>query len=135
MSVGRLLLVIPVVAVAFVALGCSPSSQKGGYPLTGTVTLDGQPIPEGNLDFLVPNQKSGPVASAKIENGTYKAYLKEGTWRVQVNATRESKTIIPPRKKPELESYIPARYNSQSTLTVEVSPGKDNHHDFALKTK
>ena len=126
MFVGRSLLVIPVIAVAFVALGCTPSSQKGGYPLTGTVTLDGQPIPEGNLDFLVPNEKNGPVASAKIENGTYKAYLKEGTWRVQVNATREGKTINPHKKTPELESYIPARYNSQSTLTVVVLENKVN---------
>jgi hypothetical protein len=134
MSIGRSLLVIPVVAAAFVALGCSSSSQKG-YPVTGTVTLDGEPIPEGNLDFLVPNEKRGPVASAKIENGAYKVYLKEGNWRVQVNATREGKTINPRTKKPERESYIPTRYNSESTLTVEVSPGKENHHDFALQTK
>jgi hypothetical protein len=134
MSLKRPLLVLVVASAAFVALGCSAAASKT-YPLTGTVTLDGQPIPEGSLDFLIPNEKRGPIASAKIKDGKYEAHLPEGNWRVQINATREGKIIDTHKNKPERESYIPARYNSKSALTVEVAPTKENHHDFALQTK
>ena len=40
-----------------------------------------------------------------------------------------------PRGLPYKKSYIPAQYNKESELTVEVKARDENHFDFALDGK
>lgn len=48
-------------------VGCQRST---GVTVTGTVTFNGQPVPDGSITFS-PADGKGPSAGGKIENGKY----------------------------------------------------------------
>lgn len=99
------------------AAGCGGASE---YTVSGTVTLDGQPVEEGEIRFL-PTDGQGTPFAGPIVNGKFESRASAGQNRVEINATRESATPAPDGL-PNFESYIPAAYNSQSTLTVTIPP-------------
>lgn len=114
-------------------LGCGTSGLNT-HPVSGKVTFDGQPISEGRIQFR--SMGSDPRAfSAEIKNGQYQMEALAGKVRVEITASRP----VPGKfdgaeegeKTPVGEMYIPARYNSQSELTAEVTPGK-NELNFDL---
>jgi len=55
------------VGLAFL-LGCGGS---GAYDVEGTVTLDGEPMKEGDVTFIPEDTKHGPDAG-KITDGKYR---------------------------------------------------------------
>ncbi len=116
-------------AVALIS-GCAPSGPKT-YPVSGSVTLDGEPIPEGYISFAAQSSGETPVAG-KIEAGEYSVYATAGAKKVSIQASRfigPENPIMGLRAK---EQYIPERYNLATTLTATVSPSGENQFDFAL---
>ncbi|NLF71159.1 MAG: hypothetical protein GX575_19180 [Candidatus Anammoximicrobium sp.] len=98
------------------------------------MTFDGQPIAEGRILFR--GTGSDPRAfSAEIKNGQYQMEALAGKMRVEITASRpvpgKFDESNPGEKVPVGEMYIPARYNSQSELTAEVTAGK-NELNFDL---
>ena len=118
-------------AAAFAAASCS--SENALVPITGSVTLDGTPLPEGDILFTPADPQFGGE-SAKIAGGAYQANVRPGKNKVEIRATRP----VPGKKGPMgeqlIEDYIPARYNDASTLTIDASASQLKH-DFALKSK
>jgi hypothetical protein len=115
------------------AAGCS--NQPKLYPVSGTVTFDGQPVETGDILFISAAGDRGPDA-AKIADGKYTVQTTAGTKRVEVSASR----IRPGGAKgaggePVPEEYIPARYNIESQLTAEVKAEGSNTFDFALRSQ
>jgi hypothetical protein len=120
-----------VLAMLFLA-GCGGTST---VPITGSVTLNGEPIPEGYIAFVP--QGPGPGAGSAIVNGKYSLVVPPGKNRVQVTA---SKKMPLPRgqvgmygEKEEVRQYIPGRYNSETTLEATVSAPATM--DFKLESK
>lgn len=116
-----------------VILGCGPSGLDT-QPVSGKVTFDGQPIAEGRILFR--GMGSDPRAfSAEIKNGQYQMEALAGKMRVEITASRpvpgKFDESNPGEKVPVGEMYIPARYNSQSELTAEVTSGQ-NELNFDL---
>jgi len=110
--------------------GCSQPT------VMGTVTLDGQPIPEGHIAF-VPESGTGQGGGGNIVNGEYKVQTAAGKYKVEINASKLMP--LPPGQTgmdgatEEVQSYIPARYNTQTELRAEVpAAGKVN---FDLKSQ
>jgi hypothetical protein len=122
---------VAALAVALSAASCS--SESALVTITGNVTLDGTPLPEGDILFTPADTQFGSEG-AKIENGAYRAALHPGQSKVQIRATRP----VPGKKGPMgeqlIEDYIPSKYNDQSTLTIDVSKSQ-NKHDFQLHSK
>jgi hypothetical protein len=117
---------------AFIAvwlLGCGAGSHK----ITGTVTYDGELVATGEIS-LVPIGLDGPPDAGKIEGGRYTVVTSPGEKRVEIRASRP----LPEHRQnsPEMgllyEDYIPASYNSDSTLTLNVVPGGSREFDFQL---
>lgn len=113
-------------------LGCSSGPKT--YQVIGTVTLDGRPLPEGDIHFLSVDGRYGPEPG-KLKDGRYELWAKAGKKRVEISASR----ILPGGAKgaggePVPEEYIPERYNVQSTLTAEVTPDGANRFDFPLQS-
>jgi hypothetical protein len=124
---------LPLLAgLALLTAGCGPKL----YPVTGLVTFNGQPIPQGDINFIAADGEVTP-ASAKIVDGKYSALVQAGVKKVEVYAHREK----PGQKDIQImglrahESYIPLRYNVQSELKCEVTPKGPNQFDFALMDK
>ena len=61
------------VCLAAVTAGCGGGDAPDRYMLEGTVTFDGQPVPEGSVAFFPSGDKgnAGPAGNAKIVNGRY----------------------------------------------------------------
>jgi hypothetical protein len=105
--------------------GCSSDSSKG--TVSGTVTLDGQPLKSGLIRFI-PADGRTPTAEATITDGEYSAQVPLGEKRVSISAPK----IVGKRKAYEtadspsvdiVEELLPARYNVTSELTLDVTGG------------
>jgi hypothetical protein len=127
MMLKRLLIIGLVSAVA----GCSGSAAS----VSGTVTLDGQPLTKGDVSFH-PDGGSGAPAYGQIDaQGRYslstgtEAGLAPGAYTAVVVATKD-----PPQLYDKTGAEIPpipitpGKYGSTTTsdLKVQVKPGKND---------
>lgn len=110
--------------------GCSGGPRM--RQVSGQVTLDGKPVPEGDILFKPAAGSLGPDAG-RIRDGMFAFLAKEGKHRVEISASR----ILPGGARgaggePVPEEYIPERYHSNSELTAEVTSAGPNRFDFKL---
>lgn len=122
-------------AVLLPVLGCGGSSEVSS--VEGVVTLDGEPVPEATVEFT-PVGEGRPSTGRTDESGHYElaysatemgAKIGEHTVKITTGGMKadESGNLV------EVEETIPARYNEQTELTVEVTPGS-NTLDFELES-
>src|SRR5262249_33247710 len=109
--------------------GCGEADPRQ-YEVHGTVNWEGKPLPEGDIAFI-PQQKEFRPEAGKIKDGKYRFRSRAGPMRVEIQATRPLPGKLGPMGEPAIEDYIPARYNSESTLHAEVGDGK-TQFDFSL---
>ena len=116
--------------------GCS--ADRAHQEIHGAVTLDGQPVKDGYLRFAPADGKTSS-AEVFIKEGKYTARLTTGRYQVEVYSPRaQGKTVRrmagPGQEAKEVEEMIPARYNRNTELKVDVSK-EQSEHDFLLKSK
>ncbi|WP_417394578.1 hypothetical protein [Gimesia chilikensis] len=126
---------------AGVLAGCGGGgSGPTNYPVSGKVTVDGEPLAEGDIIFRDAEGKATSGAG-KIEEGAFSFETVAGKKAVVITATREipGKTVAggAPGEPavPAVEQYLPAEYNEKTTLEAEVSESGPNEFTFELKTK
>ena len=116
---------------ALVLGGCGPSGPET-YPVSGTVTWNGQPLPEGHIVFSSEDGSVAPAAG-KISDGKFAFRAQAGQKRVEIHADREAGPIDPFMGTVPRKPYIPPRYNSETILTAEVIPTGKNEFTFELR--
>jgi len=116
-------------------IGCGPSDVK---PVTGTVTLDGEPL-EGVEVRFTPTEGEKKVTSRGRTNpeGKYELMFDTETKGALVGKhlvqivddpiEDEDGNLPKPRN-------IPKKYDTNSDLSAEVTAGGENVFDFDLKT-
>ena len=118
--------------------GCENTGGK--VAVSGTVTLQGQLVDKGTIDFLLP-EATQSTAQASIEKGQYSLPamqgLLPGKYRVKISAI-EAFDITPEeyakgKKAPPPKELIPAKYNTQSQEIVEVQKAGPNRFDFKIE--
>ena len=114
--------------------GCNKSNLG---TVSGTVTVDGSPAKTGSIAFFPANKKSA-TAGAEIRDGQYEARVPLGTSKVEVRVSKvvgQKKLYNAPNSpiRPLLEESLPAKYNDQTELTLDVKPGKSTQ-DYQLTT-
>jgi hypothetical protein len=112
-------------------IGCG-DGKPPKYSLSGMLTFDGKPIPEGSIMFQATDKRTAPD-TALIVDGKYQLELTAGEKLVMVEASKfvgpEDKTMgVRPR-----DQYLPHKYNVESTLTMEVKPQDGNVYDLKLQ--
>ncbi|RCS43239.1 carboxypeptidase regulatory-like domain-containing protein [Bremerella cremea] len=116
--------------------GCSASSGLGD--VTGVVTLDGAPLSQAII-FFKPEAEGATAFGRTDENGRYQlTYVgnRQGTLpgvnKVRITTRQETENeagrIVWTKEK------VPAKYNEETTLIVDVKPGKSTHN-FELTSK
>lgn len=143
--------------------GCAPTDYEGATraAVSGSVTLDGNVLPYGTIAF-VPAGDDGRRASGLIQEGSYSIPEKNGPnlgkYKVQILGYAKAPET---RGEDEGDSgegngnggdedddeaggdeesmalgaqIVPAKYNTQTTLEVEIVAG-ENKHDFALTSQ
>jgi len=95
----------------------------------GTVTLDGEPLPNAIVLFQPTTEKAGPSQGITDSDGKYSlSYLPNHPGA----ALAEHKVMISAQSGAAAErDPVPAKYNDNSDLKVTVEAG-DNTHDFEL---
>ena len=118
-------------ALALSAASCS--SENTLITIGGSVTLEGAPLPDGDILFTPADPQFGSEA-AKIKDGVYQAKVRPGQCKVQIRASRP----VPGKKGPMgeqlIEDYIPSKYNDQSDISIDVTKSQSKH-DFQLQSK
>ncbi len=114
-----------VCAILLPMLGCDSGPRM--YDVSGNVTLDGaNALADGEILFEsepTPEHAWGPD-HARIKDGLFKLKVKEGKHKVRIISDK----AIPGTKdmygKPLTKNFIDVKYNSETTLTADVGPGK-----------
>lgn len=135
-------------ALAMLLAGCGASvDDPRGMRVAaeGTVSLDGAELPAGRIVFLS-NQGEGTVkATALVEQGRYSFDEDNGplpgTARVEIypiemdlEEFEKTRGGDATQRLPLTDVWIPARYNTHSTLTAEVGTDvEENVYTFALE--
>jgi hypothetical protein len=120
-------------------LGCGEATGPELVSVEGTVTFDGKPLPVGQMVFqdATGSDKSYP---AEISGGTFHTQMTPGPKQVMITAIREvpGKTLPSgdgTERVPATEQYLPARYNTQTTLNAAIDDQKSNALSFELTSK
>ncbi len=115
------------VLLALAGLGCDRGPHM--VPVTGHVTYNGEPVSQGEISF-VPHEKELAPDGGKIRDGRYDLRVKPGRKTVQIRASRPVEQDSPAMEV-RYADYIPAKFNRESTLTVEVG-STGEQFDFDL---
>ncbi len=139
-KIARLFVICLVIATCF---GCG----KKGPPraaASGRVTLDGQPIAEGVIQFLPVEGTVGPETGGVITNGQYDIPQSAGPIvgknRVELRASKKTgHKIQDPTGRPgvltdEYKESFPPSANTNSTLVREIKDDL-NTLDFEIRTQ
>jgi hypothetical protein len=117
----------------FIGCGASQLTDVGG-----AVTVDGQPLTDGAIQFA-PTDGKAPSQAAVIQGGKFSTQLHRTNYRVEIHATKLIDTGVKLDEKgpgggPKATELLPARYNIQSELKLNVS-GPRSDVRFDLKSK
>lgn len=130
------------VAIASVT-GCGKTSTLDKVVVRGSVTLDGQPIPNGEIRFIPAPGTAGPISGGPIKDGAYVAQgrggVPLGNHQVEIRAFRamakgQGQAGTPGFEGGPAEQYLDKRYNEQTTLTAKIDAATETQ-DFQLTSK
>ena len=115
--------------------GCTPAAKLQLAPVSGAVTLDNQPLPEGVIVFTKDGEipKELPIVQGRYAGQAYagKNHIQFAVYRPQ----RQRTATGPGADQPALENILPSRYNQESLDSRDVSASGKNEFDFALQSK
>ena len=141
----RKLLVLCFCIALTATFGCD--GAKGRVAVSGVITVNGEPVPIGSINFAPIEGTQGPSGGAKIENGAYTLPAKRGVmpgkYEITIEASKLShETYKNDRTGEDVEgdilvSILPPKYSRDNgnkpevNLTADVKKGK-NKIDFEL---
>lgn len=118
--------------------GCSRSD--GRLQVSGTVSLDGNPLPNGSVMFF-PTEPGMTPNGATISNGRFAlggaAGIQPGAYRVEIRSYTQSTELASNgefMEMPTETNIIPPEYNEKTTLTVVIQPNDVNDLKFELSS-
>jgi hypothetical protein len=128
---------MPTRALAALLLGTAVLLAAGcGQKVTevsGTVTFDNSLVDDGDIIFEDPDGKITPAAG-KIVNGQYSVTVAPGSKKVRINASKPATKPDPVMGWNPIEPLIPKQFNTETTLTADLKPGKQEGVNFDLKS-
>jgi len=117
-------------AVCMLTIGCA---DDGMVDIAGNVSFDGQLVVQGTISFF-PAGGQGATAEAVIAAGSYSLSLPRGKKHVVVHGYKKVGERFPWGKDnppaPILKEIIPAKFNDDSILTIEVDNDRGDVNFF-----
>jgi hypothetical protein len=109
-------------------------------PISGTVTLDGAPLSVGTIQFDPAGDTKGPQSSGEINAGKFTIDKVQGPvagkYKVSISGKTPAKISADeqPGGTPKVvPDPVPAKFNTKTTLEVDVPAGGSSSLEFPLK--
>ena len=104
-------------------------------PVSGTVNVDGKPIEDGDITFLL--EGFGPNI-LPVKDGKFDGKANVGENSVQIRAYKKGEPIMmngQPFGEPPKENFVAAEFNDKTTLKqkIEAAGSKDLKFDVTSK--
>ena len=123
--------------IPWLAAGCG-----GRQTVEGTVTLDDRPLEQRLHQLPAFDGRQGAarrrLRSKKASTPSGRRLPLEGRFRVEITAMGKTGKKLRDETGTRIDvegQVLPARYNTQSTLEVEIKPGQRNEFPFSMKSK
>ena len=117
--------------------GCGAEEGPKLADVTGTVTLDGQPVEGAGLEFVVEGPGGGVAYGRTDESGRYEMHFGQNRTGALIGKNRVRITsddrVTVGGKKIEKTEVFPPKYNVNSEQFADVKEG-DNEVNFACET-
>ncbi len=121
-----------------VLAGCGAGGPEIAY-VTGKVTMDGKPLPNATVVFVPENGR--PAGATTDEEGEYVLNFAQGRKgaipgesTIRIMTFRDADQDENGKSIPGSPETVPAKYNTESTLTFHVEAGKKNVANFELES-
>ncbi|HEY3391445.1 MAG TPA: hypothetical protein VGK58_01970 [Lacipirellulaceae bacterium] len=91
----------------------------------GSVTVNGEPLDEGSIRFIPVNGDT-QATGGTIQGGKFRVQVPVAKQRVEIAANVIDQEKTPPNATADeivMKHLVPDRYNIQSELTLDVTPG------------
>jgi hypothetical protein len=127
------------IVAMLLASGCGKARGPDRYPVAGTVTLGGQPLPDGEVYFRIPS--TGSIEVLPVKDGSFEGLAAAGRHRVEIyrfeqpQPTAEQLAGLDEMARVlarERRNLIPAAFNARSALEADVRPDQANRFEFSL---
>ena len=129
--------------IATCCVGCGGRGGPERVEVSGTVTYNGTPIPEGTIRFVPGQHSMVPLSGAPISEGAYRVDqqggVPVGTHKIEIEAFRK---VQPSGQRATgglhsneefRQQYLPDRFNRRSELEITIEPDSGNIvQDFEL---
>jgi len=132
----RIFALLLLLCSSLLPLGCGPGN--GRLRVSGTVTVDGQPLQAGSIRFRPAPGNSAGSAGGRIADGRYQIAaaqgLLPGEYLVTIEATKKTGKQIDDPQMGLIDELAPVEFNETGQLTATISAGSGNVHNFDLTT-
>lgn len=118
--------IAPLLAVAALVAGCGPAGPPT-YPIAGRGTVDGKPLAQADITLFAADNSTSADAG-EVKDGAFRFRAKPGAKRVEIVQTTR-------RPDGSVFNPLPAKYNAQTTLKMDVTPEGPNEFQFDLTSK
>lgn len=112
--------------------GCAdPPVKKSNseVKVSGTVSLDGKPLPKGRITFIEEGKSPRREYVAGIQQGKFHSSVPPGKLRVEIISYKFL------AQSPEPKQIIPAEYNKDSELSVDLKLDEPAEIDYELSSR
>lgn len=120
------------VAAAIALSGCG---SDGRQTLSGSVTLDNQPLAGGTIVFQPIEGTTGPTSGGAIQDGSFTINKSEGLLPGKYAVSIESFRSTGRMKKEgnaQIPEMVPVRFRAENPLEATIVAGGDNEFDYTL---
>jgi len=133
---------IPVLSALLLSVAACSKQTDPQVEVQGMVTWNGAPLSDGRLRFVPKTASPGPERMTRVLDGRFRVAgkfgLTPGRYRVEITAYRDAAAPglddgLPETPVPLQEQFIPARWNSDSELTIDVPQTSSAEFDFDLE--
>jgi len=131
----RRALAVVVCLILVWSVGCGPGVRppQARAAVKGSVTLDGKPLPDGEITFRVAGEAGIPTA---VKDGSFAGEALVGKNQVEISAFKAGPPLSTDlEKKPTKVNIVLPKYNAQTTLEANVTAGGPNDFTFAVTSR
>jgi hypothetical protein len=140
----RVSLVLLAPALIVVSAGCGSGDGLNRKAVSGKVTVDGAPVPNGSVSFQ-PLNSGGVGSGAPIADGAYSIDAEHGLppGKYRVSITGDDGTMFNvsegkmpgDEEMPEIKQLVPADWNKGGEHDIEVKEDGPFEFNFDIKSK